>query len=265
MTKSTFLAVVLGLLLPVPLVFLTSTAYWELWSDEGAKKVKAVPTLALEETWKLQTYGQRCWRGEDCERPLGCLSLSALEREGICSDSWCMTDLQCTEGRTCQALPTLDDGPPVRACVDPGSRKEGEPCVLARKPLENTCASGLRCNEGWCGRPCQADEPTSCPQGFFCREGLNGPSCLPTCEATGCPGGQQCIAMGEGSSVCAVVRGENCQKVPCPAGGLCSVWPPRYKDSGLELRMACSHLPCGDAQPACPRGTSCVQGSCQRD
>src|SRR3712207_8268810 len=35
--------------------------------------------------------------------PLGCLSLSSLEREGICSDSWCRTDLQCTEGRTCRS------------------------------------------------------------------------------------------------------------------------------------------------------------------
>ena len=128
---------------------------------------------------------------------------------------------------------------------------------------EETCALGLRCNEGWCGRPCQPDESTSCPEGFFCREGVNGPSCLPTCGARGCPEGQQCIALGEGISVCAVVRGENCQKVPCPEDSLCSVWPPRYRESRLVLKMACSRLSCGDGEPACPPGTSCTRGVCQ--
>ncbi|OJT25762.1 hypothetical protein BO221_07875 [Archangium sp. Cb G35] len=122
---------------------------------------------------------------------------------------------------------------------------------------------GFRCNAGWCGRSCQPDEPTSCPQGFFCREGIDGHSCLPTCEETGCSNGQECVSLGEGISVCAVVRGNNCQKVPCSEGGLCSVWPPRYEDSRLELKMACSRVSCSDGGPACPPGTSCVQGLCR--
>lgn len=262
MKRSTLLTLLLGLLLPMPLMLIMAKGSGALGSKEGSRAT-ATPILQLDETWELQTYSQRCWRGRDCEPPLGCLALSVSTREGLCSDSWCTTDLQCREGRVCRTLPTMDDGPLVRVCVHPGERKEGEACVSARGPLENTCKQGLRCNAGWCGRSCQPDEPTSCPQGFFCREGLDGPSCLPTCEATGCSEGQECVSLGEGISVCAMVRGENCQKMPCSDGGLCSVWPPRYKDSRLELKMACSRISCSDGGPACPPGTSCVQGLCR--
>ena len=263
MKRGTFFAIILGCLLPMPFVLVTGMV-WKSWSEERTRRAKESPILALEETWKLQTYSQKCWRGADCESPLGCLSFSANEREGLCSDSWCKTDLQCRDGSTCQTLPTLDEGPLVRACVFPGLRKEGEACVLAREPRDRTCAQGLHCNAGWCGRPCQSEVSTSCPEGFFCRSGIDGPSCLPTCEVKGCPEGQQCISMGEGISVCAVVRGENCQKVPCSEDRLCSLWPPRYKESRLELRMACAHFACGTGRPACPPGTSCVQGACRR-
>src|SRR6185369_3015285 len=106
------------------------------------------------------------------------------ERKGFCGGSTCQADFQCGEYWMCQTVHTLGDGALIRTCVPPGLRREGEACVRTLGRDEETCASGLRCNKGWCGRSCQADEPTSCPQGFFCREGLNGPSCLPTCEAT---------------------------------------------------------------------------------
>jgi len=260
---SSLLTLLLGLLLPVPLLLIVGTAFWNPWSEEGLRAAAATPILELEETWKLQTYSQACWRGQDCEPPLGCLGVSGTRREGLCSDSWCTTDLQCGEGETCRTLPTLDDGPLVRVCVDSGERKEGEACIPARGPGENTCEQGLHCNRAWCGRRCELKDPQSCPQGFFCREGLDGPSCLPTCEVSGCAEGQECVTLREGISVCAVVRGENCQKVPCSGGGLCSVWPPRYKDSRLELKMACSQISCSDGGPGCPPGTSCVQGLCR--
>lgn len=213
---------------------------WKSWSEESARRVKESPRLALEETWRLQTYSRKCWKGTDCEPPLGCLSVSAHEREGLCSDSWCRTDLQCGEGRTCQTLRTLDEGPLVRVCVEPGRRKEGEACVLARGPAESTCTRGLRCGGGWCGRPCEMGHPESCPEGSFCRDGLDGPSCLPTCEGRRCSEDQQCVPMGDGVSVCAKVLGENCRRAPCPEGRQCTLGPLRYTKSGtVKLEMSC--------------------------
>ncbi len=251
MKRSTFLAIILCVLLPLPLVLIMGMA-WKSLSEERARRVKESPVLALEETWRLQTYSQKCWKGADCEPPLGCLSFSAHEREGLCSDSWCMTDLQCSEGGTCQTLPTLDDGPLVRACVSPGLRKEGEACVLAREPRRSTCARGLRCNGGWCGRPCELDDSKSCPEGFFCRDGLNGPSCMPSCEGMSCSEGQQCIPMEEGVSVCVKLLGEDCRRTPCPEGQQCTMGPLRYTKSGVvKLKMACMQLRAGN-EAACP-------------
>jgi hypothetical protein len=216
---------------------------WKSWSEERTRMTKESPVLALEETWRLQTYSQKCWKGADCEPPLGCLSFSAHEREGLCSDSWCMTDLQCREEGTCQTVRTLDEGPLVRACVDPGWRKEGEACVLAMGPEKNTCARGLRCNDGWCGRPCDLDDSGSCPEGFFCRDGLNGPSCMPTCEGRNCSEGQQCVPMEDGVSVCVKLLGEDCRRTPCPEGLQCAMGPFRYTKSGVvKLKMACTQL-----------------------
>ena len=249
--RSTFLALLLGFLLPLPFVLFMGLA-WKSWSEERARMFKESPRLELEETWGLQTYSKKCWKGTDCESPLGCLSFSAYEREGLCSDSWCRTDLQCREGQTCQTLRTLDEGPLVRVCVDPGGRKEGEACVPAMGPEKSTCAQGLRCNDGWCGRPCEMDEPESCPEGFFCRDGLNGPSCLPTCEGRTCLEGQQCVPMEEGVSVCVKVLGENCRRTPCPEGQQCNFGPFRYTKSGVaKLKMACTQPRAGN-EVACP-------------
>ncbi len=262
MRWSTLLGGIAGLLLPVPLMFLAGELRREQPAERPHAKERVAPIVPPHEQQALQTFGLDCSGGGDCEAPLGCLYFAG-EREGFCGGSTCQVDFQCGEDWMCRTVRTLGGGAPIRTCVPPGMRQEGEACVQTLGMEEQTCALGLRCNSGWCGRSCQPDQPTSCPQGFFCREGLDGPSCLPTCEAAGCSEGQECISLGEGISVCAVVRGENCQKAPCSGGGLCSVWPPRYKESRLELKMACSRVSCSDSGPACPPGTSCVQGLCR--
>jgi hypothetical protein len=259
---STLLGGIAGLLLPVPLMFLAGAMRGGQPVEMPHVKEQVAPILPLHEQKALQTFGRDCSGREECEAPLGCLYFAG-EREGFCGGSTCQADFQCGEDWMCQTVRTLGDGALIRTCVPPGMRKEGEACVQTLGQEEQTCAEGFRCNAGWCGRSCQPEDPTSCPQGFFCREGLDGPSCLPTCEASGCAEGQACVPLHEGISVCAVVRGENCQKVPCSNGGLCSVWPPRYKESRLELKMACSLVSCSDGGPGCPPGTSCVQGLCR--
>jgi hypothetical protein len=218
--------------------------------------------LSMEETWELQTYGKHCSGHEECEPPLGCLSLIFDERDGLCTDSTCQTDAQCERGQTCQSFRTLDEGPLVRRCVKQGLRAEGEACVHTTDREEKTCAPGLLCNEGWCGRPCQLDEPASCPEGFFCREGLNGPSCLPTCESRACSKGQQCIWVKGGASVCGVLRGKGCLKRACPEGQQCVVGVPLQTEAGLEMWMSCAQ-PCGEDQPPCARGSVCILGVCR--
>jgi hypothetical protein len=260
---STFIGGIIGLVLPVPLMLLIDTIREERPVEAPHAIARVAPILPLHEQKALQTFGRDCWRHDDCEPPLGCLYFAG-ERKGFCGGSTCQMDFQCGGDWMCQTVRTLGGGGLIRTCVPPGVRKEGEACVQTLGVEEQTCAWGLRCTEGWCGRPCQLDEPTSCPRGFFCREGLEGPSCLPSCEGRRCPEGQECITLGEGISACAEVRGENCQKVPCPEGDLCFVWPPRYKDSRLNLKMECTHLTCGEDRSACPPGTSCVQGACRR-
>jgi hypothetical protein len=259
---STIIGGVIGFVLPVPLILLVDMMRREEPVEVPHADEQVAPILPLEEQKALQTFGRDCWKAEDCESPLGCLYFAGASK-GFCGGSTCQADFQCGEDWMCQTVRTLGRGALIRTCVPPGMRREGEACVQTLGMDEETCALGFHCNAGWCGRSCQPEEPTSCPRGFFCREGLNGPSCLPTCEATGCREGQECISLGEGLSVCAVVRGENCQKVPCSDGGLCSVWPPRYKESRLELKMACTRLSCSEDGPGCPQGTTCVQGVCR--
>lgn len=253
---STLIGIAVGSLLPVPLVLIIGTAILKQQAQVLHSSEKSAPVLEEGVMSSLQTFGRSCWKREDCEFPLGCLYFAG-DPKGFCGGSTCQTDLQCDEGWTCQTLRTLESGPLIRTCVPVGSRKEGEACVMTLGMDGDTCVKGLRCNGGWCGRTCELDESMSCPEGSFCREGLNGPSCVPTCEGRTCAQGQQCVPMEGGASVCVEVLGENCRHVPCPEGQRCSLGPIRYKKSGaVKLKMACvqSHaeneVVCSDAGPA---------------
>lgn len=107
------------------------------------------------------------------------------------------------------------------------------------------------------GRPCQ----DSSPEGFYCDTGPNGASCLPTCEGRTCPQGQECARFESGPSSCAVIRGRNCQRTPCPDGAQCrTTYSPQRPG---EVKMECV-VPCGEKTPACPEGILCHNGTCRQ-
>lgn len=260
MNRRTAQGVLVGLLLAVPLMTIV------VFAVQGGIRPRApgVPTispvLSVEERSKLVTYQRRCRKGEECEPPLGCLPDPRVFM-AHCTDSECMTDAQCREGFTCQVLRTWGNSPRVRACIPLGVREAGQRCISIPVDREEACGSGLLCGASWCGLPCERERPEACPVGFFCADVTPGPLCLPTCEARGCPRGQECIHFHQGTSVCARIHGANCQQSPCPSGQECEVL--QREDRPGEAWMACV-IPCGKpGQAACPAGLVCEYNACQ--
>jgi hypothetical protein len=261
--RRALLLVLLGLLLPLPLVLLLQS----LWNTSlpprevlltATGRVEISPVLSEEELRKLPTFKRLCSRQEDCEPPLGCLSFDGSR--GLCVASRCMTDLQCSGERTCRVLPSLGQGPAVRACVPAGQLPEGTPCLELTMDEKESCARGLVCNS-FCGRPCSLEAATPCPEGFFCALGPSGPACAPTCDGRDCPAGQQCVRFPGGVSMCAMVVGDDCQRSPCPQDQQCTAFlrPGRAQWAKLECE-----LPCDGADKRCPQGLLCHQERCRR-
>jgi hypothetical protein len=254
------LAVLSGLLIPIPLALLLASVLVQRPPPLTHKGRPVSPVLAFEERLRLQSYHRECTRRTDCEPPLGCLSDTRVRRT-YCADSECVTDIQCPDGFACLPLPTVDDGPLVRYCIPPGLRKEGERCLPIPREPDHGCEVGLLCGADWCGRPCRLEDPTSCPSGFFCADTVPGPACRPTCEGRTCPEGQRCIRDQEGASACAVVHGPDCQHIPCPEGRKC------LGGFGIDhpghVWMTC-YPECGEGLPSCPESFVCDRGSCRR-
>ena len=259
MERRALLAVLVGLLLPVPLLLLLGSAtHPRLWGDSpGGRRIS--PVLNTEERTRRLTYRRYCQQSSECESPLGCFAdLRILTH--YCTDSQCMTDEQCPEGQACRPLTTSGEGPLVRFCVPMGLRKEGEECLYIGGERDESCEPGLLCSEGWCGRPCGKDDSARCPDGFFCAHDSRQPICVPTCEARGCPEGQQCVQHEKGTSACAVVYGPSCQQTPCADGRECymSSEPRRPGKAWMECVQEC-----GAEGPACPQGFACNKWHCQ--
>jgi hypothetical protein len=263
----TLLAATLGLLLTLPLTWL----FYVATSAPGANKPRdqdktPVPMLSPEERRSLLTYGHDCQTDNDCESPLRCF-FSTHTMSRYCSDSRCMTDMQCREGFVCRTQTTTSNQDPIRVCSLVGMRKEGEACTAHASTLDYACEQGLLCNSR-CGRPCELGDPTSCPEGFFCHEGSDdGPSCLPTCEGRTCADGQRCVALDRPAledrhaSICATVYGQDCKQNPCPQGQRCRIYAyPRPADA---VWMECLAY-CGEDRPPCPEGTVCHMYQCHK-
>jgi hypothetical protein len=249
-----------ALLLLLPLVLLWGMLRPQV-PAESPTGVRTSPMLDNEQRMRLMTYGRECGPGAECEPPLGCL-FDVRYLRTYCTDSLCLTDTQCPEGQVCQSLATWGDGPQVRVCVAIGVRQEGEGCDKLPPDKEHACAAGLRCGgrmHRWCARPCHPGDSQACPQGFFCADTEPQPVCLPTCEAQGCPPGQQCIRFDEGASTCAHVHGPNCLQPQCPEGYRCSVQ--RAAPHPGEVWMACV-APCGKGHPPCAAGSVCDGRDC---
>ena len=251
-------SITIGLLLPLPLVFAISLV--DRPGPEAFIPQSRVisPVLSRAERGKLPTFQRACRRSADCDPPLACLNIDGGGTSS-CVDSECLSDTQCSEGFICRLLRSRGDGPLVRTCVPQGSVPEGTLCVEAPANRQGACLPGLSC-AGWCGRPCQLDEPSSCPPGSFCSDSLNGPLCLPSCTEDSCPPGHQCIRSNEGVSFCSVVVGENCQRSACPEGRKCNY---SYSPGENRIWMECI-IPCEEGAPLCPEGALCFAGACRR-
>lgn len=260
-TGRTSAALLAAVLLPVPIVaVLLLHGLAPLATLASQQGNPPVPELSWEERLQRPTWRQPCSLSKDCEPPLVCF----FDRQVLglyCTDSECMSDSQCREGSVCRRAETLN-GEIIKKCTMEGNRREGESCEPFSRKYANACAAGLLCNT-WCGRPCEPDEPRSCPEGFFCplKAGPQGSSCLPTCESHGCPSGQECIRFRDGVSVCSVVRGTNCQRASCPEAQSCETGTLPRRPGLVWMRC---ESPCSADGPSCPEGFVCHLGSCLR-
>jgi hypothetical protein len=259
------LAILLGLLLLLPLAWSIYVAMFGhvamLGGSHPTSEVKVAPMLSAEARRRLMTYERPCGGSKQCEPPLGCF-FNTRSRWVYCTDSRCMTDQQCSDDMACRTFKTLGQGPAIRHCTLVGTQKEGDTCYDMSDSRDEACERDLVCQGNRCGRPCRMGEPGSCPKGFLCREGINGPSCLPTCEGRACPEGQDCIRLDEGVSVCAEVYGQNCQRTPCPGGQECFLDNP--VSHPREVWGTCL-LYCDEKSPSsCPEGFVCQIGACRK-
>jgi hypothetical protein len=242
----------------LPLVWLMSIAMLRASPQEGYAE-KLLPMLPLNVQQLLPTYMRECQTDADCDPQLGCLVADGTSLQ-MCLDSTCETDKQCDDGFSCVPLKTVSGKSIVRTCALVGERKEGERCNVFPLVREDGCERGLLCQKR-CGRPCRLDDPSTCPVGFFCSDGKEGPpSCLPTCEGRSCPEGLQCLKRGRGSSICARVHGEDCRMNPCPDKQLCRVLETPQRP--WELRTECRRLCLKDFP--CPVGDVCVDSECRK-
>lgn len=255
----TLLAVLLGLLLPAPLLWASS---WLLLGGLSASESReadgrVVPVLAPDETRRLLTFGRACEGNDDCEAPLVCLRQLMWKR--VCVASTCATDADCSQGFSCHSIAVGERV--VRLCGAPGQAVEGAFCTELPRSRNIACAPDLVCTHMTCRRPCQPQAPRSCPEGYFCSAaGVKGPVCLPTCEVRACPEGQRCVRLEHGSSVCSRVHGPDCQLNPCPEQQVCDL---SFGESRGDVWMRCS-LSCDKRGPPCPKGFSCLGERCVR-
>jgi len=261
----TRLAILLGLLLPLPLVWLLSFALYghglgDATDASPAQPMRLVPMLTPGERQGLLTYKQECRTDADCDQPLRCF-FNMLVQHSYCSDSTCMNEEHCPEGFTCQSWATDSGKDQLRICSVVGVRKEGEVCLMLPREREHGCERGLVCRDR-CGRPCRLEDPSTCPSGYFCEDDPSGPSCQPTCEGRTCPEGQRCVSRGERISICAQVLGQDCQLNACPQGQVCSVH--EFPEHAHAVWMDCLQSCDGQGDPACPEGTICHLYRCRK-
>jgi hypothetical protein len=255
------LAILVGLLLPLPLVFVLSGGLRPGLREGGANSIPVSPVLSAEARLRLTTYRSDCGLSSECEPPLGCV-LEARARRQYCIDSQCTQDTDCPEDQICRPMASSGNGPLVRLCIPTGVRTEGEHCLELPETREAACAPHLLCGakEGWCAQPCRKADAAVCPEGFFCADTVPEPLCLPTCKAKGCPPGQRCIHGAEGASACAEVYGPDCQQNPCPRAGECHVSHDSTRPG--KVWMECVER-CGEGYPPCSAGLICDAWVCR--
>jgi len=251
----------LGLLIPIPLVWLVYIAMSGPGSQVLPPQGKSfVPMLSHEERLGLRTYEHDCRTDADCDPQLRCV-YDVRTARGRCTDSTCTDDKHCPMGSACIPFRTVNEKEVVRVCSLIGVRKEGELCRDLPENPKDGCAKGLVC-QGFCGRPCRVDDPSTCPEGYFCHEGSEGASCLPTCEGRSCPEGQRCVQLMGKPSVCMTVHGQDCELNPCAQGLHCTLdaSPRTPGHVWMECLRGCG----GEEDHPCPEGTACFLFQCRK-
>ena len=254
------LTVLAAILLPLPFVTLMAFVLF----GQGAHPPSlpgdpVVPMLSREGRAALPTYEQECEQDVECDSPLRCFYNMRTGRQ-YCADSTCETNEDCEKDFVCRSLRTLHGQKLVRACSLEGLRREGEMCEALPGLRIDGCERGLICNH-FCGRSCRMDQPTSCPDGFVCKQGINGPSCQPTCEGRTCPRGQRCVTSRGGlGSTCMKVYGPDCELHPCDPGFMCM--PTVFTTEPGRTWMECLRM-CAKSEPRCPDGQTCSLFQCR--
>lgn len=163
-----------------------------------------------------------CQTDSDCPVGKGCVA-NRETRRFECLDSECEGDAHCFPGLVCRRVSRWGSSAVIRRCVPVGTRREGETCDTQFVSAAGACQEGLLCHQGRCSLPCQLGEAASCPRGHNCEESDEGAACFPDCRALGCPGGQQCKALGDQEYQCLEeVHGE-CPETPCAQGERCNM------------------------------------------
>jgi len=198
---------------------------------------------------------------DDADCPVGRYCTRVLESFDCIPDA-CATDHDCRSGEVCRTVHNVMGRKGPRQCVLSGTRAEGERCRDMPQSRSEACRPELQCNFVYCGRPCRMAEPGTCPEGFVCHEGFDGPSCTPSCKERGCASGQTCMRFGEAGSPgerweCAVLTGVNCSEQACPTGQTCAGG---YFPNEGRAAMKC--MPRCGPEESCPRGSVCVDDAC---
>lgn len=228
---------------------------WLSYQLRRGRKPSA-PVLTRGELLRYITFRRHCQDDKECEPPLAC---TADERVGgyFCLPSECETDLQCQPGFSCIRVRA---DPIVRLCLATGTRQEGERCQDVSPIAQESCAPGLTCMRGTCGRPCRPDDPASCPPGNACRDsGMDGYACQPNCAPGACPPGKTCVRFGAELAICGTLVSVNCDETPCGVNHICEKEMVGMKD---KIAMRCVQTCAADSP--CPEGYSCQSGRCLR-
>lgn len=175
------------------------------------------------------------------------------------STDLCHSDDDCADLFVCRQA-RFRDGGIGRACRVRGTREEGEPCRSPAQELHEACLLTLRCNYGFCGRPCGPGTSDECPTGSRCRDSGEGASCVPTCEGGACPAGTECVHIDAQFALCALLIGEDCGKRPCTPGKVCRT---HYKAGRTPIVESQCVTPCA-SNDACQAGHFCDDGECAR-
>lgn len=224
-------------------------ANWELGED-------GLPIAAMDCTTEGDALRcGECTTDADCPLGQGCAA-NRKTRRFECMASECEVDVHCFPGHVCRAVTEGSTGAaPVRRCVPVGLRAEGEPCDLEPLSPTGSCQEGLHCVSSQCARPCQPQQPWSCPQGYTCKAGLGSHGCVPDCRQWGCPQGQRCKALEDGHYQCLVAVVGECPEVPCAEGEYCNMDMARGRAAFWCARV------CSPLQPSsCPPGEVCGVG-----